>query len=170
MFFAMVFYLILEPFSSADFGRHSKCPAGFRMAASSYANEQWAHMWQLAPAAPPVIVEDVDRRPQWETPLPTLKKDWNRSITSMKRKVTTLTEPEESALFRAPQFPFSLLHVEADLRGKKPFKDALLRTNVAGACGLVLVRCGELAFSSLGKEYAIMSRLHNAISGESPQD
>jgi hypothetical protein len=79
-------------------------------------------------------------------------------------------EGEESALFRAHQFPSSLLHIEADLRGKKPFKDALLRTNVAGACSLALVRCGELAFSSLVKEYAVMSRLHDAISGKSPQD
>jgi hypothetical protein len=69
----------------------------------------------------------------------------------MKRKVTILTEANESALFRAPQFPSSLLHVEADLKGKKPFKDAILWTNVAGACGLALVQCGELAFSSLGK-------------------
>jgi hypothetical protein len=125
-------------------------------------------MRQLAPAAPPAIVEEVDQHPQWEPPLPTLKKDWNRSISSMKRKVMTLTEPKKSALFRAPQFPSSLLHVEADLCGKKPFKDALLRTNMAGACGLALVRCGELAFLSLGKEYAVMSRLHDAISGESP--
>jgi hypothetical protein len=69
----------------------------------------------------------------------------------MKKKVTTLTEAKEAALFRASEFPSSL-HVEADLKGKKPFKDAILRTNVAGACNLALVRCGELAFSSLGKE------------------
>jgi hypothetical protein len=55
-------------------------------------------------------------------------------------------------------------------KGKMPFKDATLRTNVAGACGLALVRCGEMAFSSLGKESTIISRLHNAISGDSPQD
>jgi hypothetical protein len=165
----MVFYRILEPLSSVNFGRRTKCPAGFRMAASEYAKEQWSHMRQLAQVALPSVVEDIDRRPQWEPPIPTLKKDWNNSISAMKRKVT-LTEPEESALFRAPQFPSSLLHVEADLRGKKPFKDALLRTNVAGACGLALVRYGELAFSSLRKEYSIMSRLHDAISGDSPQD
>jgi hypothetical protein len=135
----MVFYLILEPLSSVDFGRHAKCPAGLRMAVSAYANEQWSHMRQLAPAAPPSVMEDINRRSQWEPPIPTLKKNWSHSISSMKRKVTVLTEPEKSALFRAPQFPSSLLHVEADLRGKKPFKDALLRTNVAGACGLALV-------------------------------
>jgi hypothetical protein len=88
----------------------------------------------------------------------------------MKRKVSVFTEADESALFRASQFPSTLLHVEADLKGKKPFKDATLRTNVAGTCGLVLVRCGELAFSSLEKESSLMSRLHDAISGDSPQD
>jgi hypothetical protein len=165
----MVFYRILESLSFVDFGPHTKRPAGFWMVASMYANEQWAPMRQLAPAVPSSVVEDIDRHPQWEPPLPTIKKDWNRSISAMKRKVTTLTEPEESDLFRAPQFPSSLLHVEADLRGKKPFKDALLRTNVVGACGLAFVRCGELAFSSLGKDYD-MSRLHDAISGDSPQD
>jgi hypothetical protein len=112
----MVFYRILEPLSSVDFGRRTKRPAGFCMAASEYAKEQWFHMRQLAPAAPPSVVEDIDRHPQWEPPIPTLKKDWNNSISAMKRKVTTLTEPEESALFRAPQFSSSLFHVEADLR------------------------------------------------------
>jgi hypothetical protein len=88
----------------------------------------------------------------------------------MKRKVTTLPEGKEAALFRASEFPSSLLHVEAGLKGKKPFKDAVLRTNVAGACGLALVRCRELAFSSLGKESTLMSRLNDAITGDSPQD
>jgi hypothetical protein len=88
----------------------------------------------------------------------------------MKRKVTNLTEAKEAALFRTSEFPSSLLHVEADLKGKKPFKDAVLRTNVVGACGLELVQCGELAFSSLGKESTLMSRLHDAINGDSPQD
>jgi hypothetical protein len=41
---------------------------------------------------------------------------------------------------------------------------------VAGACGLAFVRFGELAFSSLGKESSLMCRLHDAISGDSPQD
>jgi hypothetical protein len=71
----------------------------------------------------------------------------------MKRKVTTLTEADEAALFRTSEFPSSLLHVEADLKCKKPFKDVVLRTNVAGACGLALVRCGEMAFSLMGKVY-----------------
>jgi hypothetical protein len=84
--------------------------------------------------------------------------------------VTTLTEAKEAAPFWASDFPSSLLHVEADLKGKKPFKDAVTRTNVAGACGLALVRCGELAFSSLGKESSLMVRRSDAISGNSPQD
>jgi hypothetical protein len=128
-------------------------------------------MRQLAaPAAPPVAVEDIDRRPKWESTRSTLKKEWNKSNSAMKQKVTALTEADESALFRASQIPSSLLHVKADLKGKKPFKDATLRTNVAGACGLALVRCGELAFSSLGKDFTIMSRLHDTINGDSPQD
>jgi hypothetical protein len=134
-------------------------------------NEQWGHMRQVSvPATPPVKVEDIDLRPSWEPTRPTVKKEWNKSISSMKRKVTTLTEADKAALFRASQFPSFLLHVEADLKGKKPFKDAILRTNVVGACGLVLIRCGELAFSSMGKESTLMSCLHDAISGESPQD
>jgi hypothetical protein len=158
--------LILESSSSADFGR----PSGFRLAASAYANKQWAHMRQLAvPAVLQVKEEDVDRRPKWETARPTMK-EWSSSITSMKRKASVLTEADESALFRASQFPSSLLHVEADLKGKKPFRDATLRTNVAGACGLAFVRCGELAFSLLGKDSTFMCRLHDAISGDSPQD
>jgi hypothetical protein len=82
----------------------------------------------------------------------------------------TLTEAKEAAPFRASDFTSSLLHVEADLKGKKPFKNAVTRTNMAGTCGLVLVRCGELAFSLLGKESSLMVRLSDAISGNSPQD
>jgi hypothetical protein len=69
-----------------------------------------------------------------------------------------------------PPLPHPFFYVEADLKGKKPFKKAVTRTNVTGACGLALVRCGELAFSSLGKESELMVRLSDAISGESPQD
>jgi hypothetical protein len=46
----------------------------------------------------------------------------------------------------------------------------VLRTNVADTCSLALVRCGELAFSLLGKDSTLMSRLHDAINGDSPQD
>jgi hypothetical protein len=87
----------------------------------------------------------------------------------MKRKVITLTEAKEAAHFRASAFPPSLLHVEADFKGKKPFKEAVLRTNVAGACGLVLVRGGELAYSALGRGSGLMTRLSAAISGDSPK-
>jgi hypothetical protein len=121
------------------------------------------------PASTPAGEEDIDHRPSWEPTRPTFTREWSRSISSMKRKVTTHTEAKEAALFRASEFPSSLLHVEADLKGKKPFKDAVLRTNVAGTCGLALVRCGEMAFSSMGKESTLMSRLHNAINGDSPQ-
>jgi hypothetical protein len=74
---------------------------------------------------------------------------------------------KEAAHFRASKFPSSLLHVEADLKGEKPFQEAVTRTNVAGACGLALVRCGELVFSSLGKGSELMIRLSDAFSGES---
>jgi hypothetical protein len=128
-------------------------------------------MRQLAvPAAQKAQEEDDDHRPKWETAHPTTKKEWSSTIGSMKRMVSNLTEPNKSALFRASQFPSCLLHAEADLKGKKPFKDATLRTNVAGACGLALIRCGEMAFSSLGKDSTLMSRLHDAIAEDIPQD
>jgi hypothetical protein len=81
-------------------------------------------MRQLAvPAVQQVKEEDIDRCPKWETARPTMKKEWSSSIMSMKRKASVLTEADESSLFRASQFPSSLLYVEADLKGKKPFKD-----------------------------------------------
>jgi hypothetical protein len=70
----------------------------------------------------------------------------------MKRKTSAFTEPDASAPFRASLFPSCLLHGEADLKPKKDFEEATLRTNVAGACGLALVRCGEMAYSALGKD------------------
>jgi hypothetical protein len=133
--------------------------------------EQWAHMRQVTvPASTPAAEEDIDHHPSWEPTRPTVTREWRRSISSMKRKVTTLTEAKEAALFRTSKFLSSLLHGEANLKGKKPFKDAVLWTNVAGTCGLALVRCGEMAFSSMGKESTLMSRLHDAINGDSPQD
>jgi hypothetical protein len=88
----------------------------------------------------------------------------------MKKKTSTLTEPDASAPFRASLFPSCLLHTEADLKPKKDFKEATLRTNVAGACGLALVRCGEMAYSALGKDSDVMKRLRGAISRDTPQD
>jgi hypothetical protein len=124
------------------------------MGVSPYMKQQWAHMRHMseASAMTPAAVEDVDHRPSWEPIPPTVTREWSKTISLMKKKVTTLTEVKEAAPFRASEFPSSLLHVEADLKGKKPFKDAVTRTNMAGACGLALVRCGEMAFSSLGKE------------------
>jgi hypothetical protein len=159
--------LTLEPNSSDDLGRNAKRLSGFRMGVSPYMKQQWAHMCE-ATATTPAAEEDVDHR--WEPSPPTVTWEWSKTISWMKRKETTLTEAKEAAHFRASEFPSSLLHVEVDLKGKKPFKEAVTRTNVAGACGLALVRCGELAFSSLGKELELMVRLSDAISGESPQD
>jgi hypothetical protein len=130
--------------------------------------QQWAQ--SAATATTPAAEEDIDHRPSWEPTLPTVTREWSKTISRMKRKVTTLTEEKKAAHFRASEFPSSLLHVEAYLKGKKPFKEAVTRTNVAGACGLALVRCGELAFSSLDKGSELMTRLSDAISGDSPQD
>jgi hypothetical protein len=56
---------------------------------------------------------------------------------------------------------------EADLRPKKAFKEATLKTDAAGACGLALIRCGELAFAALGKESPMIQRMKDACTGES---
>jgi hypothetical protein len=88
----------------------------------------------------------------------------------MKRAAFALTEPVASAPFRASLFPTCLLHAEADLRPKKAFKEATLRTDTAGACGLALVRCGELAFAALGKYSDLIKRMQGAVSGASTQD
>jgi hypothetical protein len=128
------------------------------------------HVSTKQPPTSPDAEEDIDHRPSWEPATPTVEREWSKTITSMKRKVTTLTVAKEAAHFRTSLFPPSLLHVEADLEGKKPFKEAVLRTNVAGACGLALVRCGELAYSALGQGSELMTSLNSAISGESPQD
>jgi hypothetical protein len=111
--------------------------------------------------------EDDDRRPKWDTAPPTTKREWKSSI-ALTKKTAALTEYDASAPFRVSEFPACLLHAEADLKPKKVFKEASLRTNVAGVCGLALVRCGEKAFSSLGKDSGVMMRLNGAISGDSP--
>jgi hypothetical protein len=164
-------FLILESFSSAEFGRRPKCLSRFCLAANSFARDQWAHLHQLGvPAAQEAQEEDDNRRPKWDTAPPTTKKEWKSSIGSMKKMASTLTEPDASAPFRASLFPSCLLHAEADLKPNKDFKEATLQTNVAGACGLALVRCGEMAFSALGKDSDVMKRLHGTISRDSPQD
>jgi hypothetical protein len=82
----------------------------------------------------------------------------------MKRASAALTEPRESAPFRSSLFPGCLLHTT------KSFKEAVLKTDAAGACGLALIRCGELAHCALGKESSVCARLKEACSGDSPQD
>jgi hypothetical protein len=88
----------------------------------------------------------------------------------MKREASALMELVASAPFRASLFPTCLLHAEADLKPRKAFKEASLRTNAAGTYGLALVRCRELAFAALGKDSDIMTKIKDACSGESPQD
>jgi hypothetical protein len=134
--------------------------------------QQWTHMRHVQPKPSPApdAEEDSDQRPSWEPVTPTVEREWGRTITSMKRKVSTLTVAKEAAHFRTSLFPPSLRHVEADLKSKKPFKEAVQKTNAAGACGLALVRCGELAYSALGQGSELMTLLNSAISGESPQD
>jgi hypothetical protein len=163
--------LILESFSFAEFGHRPKRLLGFHLAVNSFARDQWAHLRQLGvPAAQEAQDEDDDRRPKWDTAPPTTKKEWKLSIGSMKKKTSALKEPDASAPFRASLFPSCLLHAEADLKPKKDFKEATLQMNVAGACGLALVRCGEMANSALGKDSDVMRRLRGAISGDTPQD
>jgi hypothetical protein len=96
--------------------------------------------------------------------------DWKFFISALKKTASALTEPAELAPFRFSLFPASLLHAEADLRSKKAFKDEVLRTDAAGACGLSLVRCGKLAHDTLGKDSPVIIRMKDACTGESPQD
>jgi hypothetical protein len=113
-------FLILESLSSAEFGRRPKCSSGFRLAANSFAIDQWAFLRQLGvPTAQEAKeVQDDDRCPKWDTALPTTKKEWKTSIYSMKREASALTEPKALAPFRASLFPSCLLHAEADLKTK----------------------------------------------------
>jgi hypothetical protein len=105
--------------------------------ANSFANDQWEHLHHLGDAAAQEVKadQDDDRRPKWDTASPTTK-EW-KWISTMKREASALTEPVASAPFRASLFPTCLLHAEADLKPKKDFKEASLRTNAAGASPVV---------------------------------
>jgi hypothetical protein len=70
--------------------------------------------------------EDDDRCPKWDTASPTTKKEWKATIGAMKKKMSALTEPDASALFRDSLFPSCLQHAEANLKPKKDFKEATL--------------------------------------------
>jgi hypothetical protein len=158
--------------SSADFGRCPKRSSGFRLAANSFAIDQWEHLLHLGDVSTQDVKVDLDddRRPRWDAASPTTKKEWKSTISTMKRTASALTEPVALAPFRASLFFTCLLHAEADLKPKKAFKEATLSTGAAGACGLALVRCGELAYAALGKESTLMQRMKDACLGESPQD
>jgi hypothetical protein len=112
---------------------------------------------------------DDDCRPRRDTPSSKPKKEWKTSIQYMKRASSTLMEPVESAPFRSSPFPNCLLHAEAELKPKKAFKTSVQKTDAAGACGLSLVRCGELAHAALGKDSPLIQRMKGACVGESPQ-
>jgi hypothetical protein len=86
----------------------------------------------------------------------------------MKGASSTLMEPAESVPFRSSLFPGCLLHAEAELKPKKAFKEAVQKTNAAGACGLAYICCGELAHAALGKDSPLIQRMKDACAGESP--
>jgi hypothetical protein len=128
-------------------------------------------MRRIDPPKPKVKSEEEDDRlPKWETPSTVPKVDWETSISTLKKTVLTLTEPPESVIFRSSKFPPSLLHAEADLRSKRAFKDEVLRTDTAGACGLAFVRCGEIAHTTLGKTSKFIAAMKTAVAGDTPQD
>jgi hypothetical protein len=114
-------------------------------------------------------VED-DRRPRWDTPSSKPEMDWESTISASRRSASALMEPAELATFKSSLLPASLLHAEADLRTKNAFKEEVQRTDAVGACSLSLVRCGELAHNTLGKESPVIIRMKDAAKGESPQD
>jgi hypothetical protein len=128
------------------------------------------HLGEPSPVQEVEKVDD-DRRPRWDTPsVP--KKEWKSTISTMKRASSTLTEPAESAdtvPFRSSLFPGCLLHAEAELKPKKAFKDAVLKTDAAGACSLAHVRCGELAHAALGKDSPLIQRMKDECAGDLPQ-
>jgi hypothetical protein len=98
------------------------------------------------------------------------KVDWETSISTLKKTVATLSKPPESVIFKSSKFPPSLLHIEADLKSNKAFKDEVLRTDATGACGLAFVRCGEIAHATLGKTSKLITAMKTAVVDDSPQD
>jgi hypothetical protein len=66
-------------------------------------------------------------------------------------------------------FPNCLLHAEAELKPKKAFKEAIQKTDAAGACCLSHVHCGELAHAALGRDSPLIQRMKAACAGELPQ-
>jgi hypothetical protein len=112
--------------------------------------------------------EEEDRLPKWETPSTVPKVDWKTSISTLKKAVSTLTEPPESVIFRSSKFPPSLLHVEVDLKSNRAFKDEVLRMDAAGACGLAFVRCGEIAHATLGKSSKLIAAMKTPLRTRTP--
>jgi hypothetical protein len=141
------------------------------LAATSYALDQWQSMRRVDPPKKKSKSEDEDDHlPKWDTPITKPKVDWETTISPHKKHVSSLTEPPESAPFKSLKFPSSLLHVEADLCNKKVFKDEVLRTDAAGACGLAFIRCGEIAHATLGKGSELILAMKAAAAEDSPHD
>jgi hypothetical protein len=140
------------------------------LAATAYALDQWQSIRRVDPPKKAKSEDEDDRLPKWDTPLTKPKVDWETTITSQKKFVSALTGPPESAPFKSLKFPSSLLHVKADLRSKKLFKDEVLRTDAAGACGLAFIRCGKIAHATLGKGSDLILAMKEAASEDSPHD
>jgi hypothetical protein len=140
------------------------------LAANSFAIDQWQHLRRLNASSSQESAKtevDDDRHPRWDTPLSKPNVDWESTISASKKSASALTELAESAPFKLSLFPASLLHAEADLWSKRAFKEEVQRTDAAG---ISLVRCGELAHATLGKESLVIIRMKDAAKGESPQD
>jgi hypothetical protein len=147
---------------SSNFVRRPKRLSGFHLAANSFSIDQWQSLRRLNASASldPAKTEVVDyRRPRWDTPSSQPKVDWESTIAASRRAASALTELAESASFKLSLFPASLLHAEANLHSKKAFQEEVQRMDAANACGLALVRCGELAHATLGKDLAVIIRM-----------
>jgi hypothetical protein len=100
---------------SSDFGRQPKRKSGFKLAANTYSLDQWRSMRQVDPPKEIKVKseEEDDRLPKWDTPSTKPKGDCETSISALKKTVSSLTEPPESAPFRSLKFP----HVPSPRRG-----------------------------------------------------
>lgn len=119
--------------------------------ASKWARGKWIDARKVATKSQEAALsgDDSGAKPEIDWATLKYKGDWASTLRQMKGAVRSLTIRPNSAPFKSSKLPDCISFIEDSLSGDKIFKESRERADVAGACGLSLIRCGEIVSASV---------------------
>jgi hypothetical protein len=134
--------------SASDQGGNDDCQPKRRDSASEFGTSIWTTQeWKLLLASGDVSDSDEtsvdDGRPRTHTKPSKYKTKWSatKAHTQIKSSLKILKDWKKGAPFTALRLPDSINWLEPELMKGKTLKDAELRANTAGTCGLSALTC-----------------------------